>query len=81
MLPHLRCKHSRLHTLLPDPLNVKTLAKYKNRRKDFTEKAQEKMTPDSQKSMVDKAKEGATSTYDQAAGAVQPSPFYPTPFS
>ena len=36
------------------------------------DKAQEKLTPDSQKSMGDKVTEGATSAYDKAADAVQP---------
>ncbi|KAL2056218.1 hypothetical protein ABVK25_003241 [Lepraria finkii] len=41
-------------------------------RKDFTDKAQEKLTPGSEKSTLDKAKEGVTNTADQVAGAVQP---------
>ena len=32
------------------------------RRKDFTDKAEEKLTPDSQKSLLDKTKEGVTDT-------------------
>lgn len=34
--------------------------------------AQEKLTPDSQKSGLDQAKESVTGAYDKAAGAVQP---------
>ncbi|KAL2042702.1 hypothetical protein N7G274_004461 [Stereocaulon virgatum] len=41
-------------------------------RKDFTDKAQEKLTPESQKSTLDKAKEGVTNAGDSVAGAVQP---------
>ncbi len=41
-------------------------------RKGVTDQAQEKLTPDSQKSGVDQAKEKATGVYDKAAGAVQP---------
>ncbi|KAL9632903.1 MAG: hypothetical protein Q9164_005015 [Protoblastenia rupestris] len=41
-------------------------------RKDMGDKAQEKLTPESQKSMGDKVTEGATSAYDKAADAVQP---------
>ncbi|KAK0507365.1 hypothetical protein JMJ35_010403 [Cladonia borealis] len=41
-------------------------------RKDFTSKAQEKLTPESEKSTLDKAKEGVTNAGDQVAGAVQP---------
>ena len=44
-----------------------------SRRKDLTDKAAEKATPDSQKSVLDKASESATGAYDKAAGAVQPS--------
>ena len=36
------------------------------------DKAQEKLTPDSQKSATDKASEAATNTYDKAASMVQP---------
>ena len=43
------------------------------RRKDFTEKAQEKMTPESEKSVLDKAKEGVTDTGDKLAGNLEPS--------
>lgn len=32
------------------------------RRKDFSDKAEEKLTPDSQKSLLDKTKEGVTDT-------------------
>jgi len=41
-------------------------------RKPLVDQAQEKLTPDSQKSTADKAKEGITSTADDVAGMVQP---------
>uniref|UniRef100_A0A0D6R811 Uncharacterized protein n=1 Tax=Araucaria cunninghamii TaxID=56994 RepID=A0A0D6R811_ARACU len=41
-------------------------------RKGVTDKAQEKLTPESEKSYLDKAKEGATGAADSVAGAVQP---------
>ncbi|KAF2257136.1 hypothetical protein BU26DRAFT_513844 [Trematosphaeria pertusa] len=41
-------------------------------RKGLGEQAKEKATPDSQKSTLDQAKEGASGVYDRAAGAVQP---------
>jgi len=41
-------------------------------RKGLGEQAQEKITPDSQKSTLDQAKEGVTGLTDRAAGAVQP---------
>ncbi|OAL36034.1 hypothetical protein AYO20_04696 [Fonsecaea nubica] len=41
-------------------------------RKPLTDQAQEKLTPDSQKSTLDKAKESATGTADDIAGMVQP---------
>ncbi|KAF2177203.1 hypothetical protein K469DRAFT_379398 [Zopfia rhizophila CBS 207.26] len=41
-------------------------------RKGLGDQAKEKVTPDSQKSTLDQAKEGATGIYDRAAGAVQP---------
>src|SRR4051794_1059191 len=40
------------------------------RRKDLGDQAKEKVTPDSQKSTLDQAKEGASGAYDRAAGAV-----------
>jgi hypothetical protein len=52
----------------PDLANVLSLRS----RKGVTDQAQEKLTPDSQKSGVDQAKEKATGVYDKAAGAVQP---------
>lgn len=42
-------------------------------RKGMGEQAQEKLTPDSQKSTLDKASETATGLSDKAAAAVQPS--------
>ncbi|CAF9940880.1 MAG: hypothetical protein ALECFALPRED_008891 [Alectoria fallacina] len=42
-------------------------------RKDFGDKAEEKLTPDSQKSLLDKTKEGLTGAGDKVAGSVQPS--------
>ena len=42
------------------------------RRKGFGEQAQEKITPDSQKSTLEQAKEGVTGLGDRAAGAIQP---------
>ncbi|KAF2659462.1 hypothetical protein K491DRAFT_689332 [Lophiostoma macrostomum CBS 122681] len=41
-------------------------------RKGLGDQAKEKVTPDSQKSTLDQAKEGASGAYDRAAGAVQP---------
>lgn len=41
-------------------------------RKGFGEQAQENITPDSQKSTLEQAKEGVTSLGDRAAGAIQP---------
>ncbi|KIW02826.1 uncharacterized protein PV09_05883 [Verruconis gallopava] len=41
-------------------------------RKDFTDKAQEKLTPESQKSTTDKLSEGATDIGDKVARNVQP---------
>ena len=41
-------------------------------RKGLGDQVQEKVTPDSQKSTLDQAKEGASGVYDRAAGAVQP---------
>jgi hypothetical protein len=41
-------------------------------RKGLGDQVQEKVTPDSQKSTLDQAKEGVSGTYDRAAGAVQP---------
>lgn len=48
-------------------------------RKGLGEQAQEKITPDSQKSTLEQAKEGVTSLGDRAAGAIQPglSPWSP----
>lgn len=42
-------------------------------RKDLTDKAQEKITPESEKSVFDKAKEGVTDAGDKVASTVQPS--------
>lgn len=41
-------------------------------RKGVLDQAQEKITPDSQKSTLDKASESVSGAYDRAAGAVQP---------
>lgn len=41
-------------------------------RKGFATKAQEALTPDSQKTTYDKTKETVTDAYDRVAGAVQP---------
>ncbi|KAH7064928.1 heat shock protein 9/12-domain-containing protein [Macrophomina phaseolina] len=41
-------------------------------RKSVLDQAQEKVTPDSQKSTLDKAGESLSGTYDRAAGALQP---------
>jgi len=41
-------------------------------RKDFTQKAQEKITPDSTKPTQDKVKEGVTDTTDRVRRGVQP---------
>jgi len=41
-------------------------------RKPLTDQAQEKLTPDSQKSTFDKTKEGVTNTADDVAGMAQP---------
>lgn len=48
---------------------------YHNRRKGVSDKAQEKLTPESEKSVLDKAKEGTTNVTDSVAGAVQPGMF------
>jgi len=45
------------------------------RRKGVVGQAQEKMTPDSQKSTFDKATESASGAGDKVAGAVQPGAF------
>ena len=45
---------------LPRYLNHPTDRNLNLRRKDISDKAEEKLTPDSQKSLFDKAKEGAT---------------------
>lgn len=42
------------------------------RRKGLSEQAQEKVTPDSQKSTFEQAKEGVTGLGDRATGAIQP---------
>lgn len=42
------------------------------RRKDLGEQAKEKITPDSQKSTLDKASESVTGAGDKLASAVQP---------
>jgi hypothetical protein len=42
------------------------------RRKGVGEQVSEKVTPDSQKSTLDKASESVSSTADKAAGALQP---------
>ena len=54
-----------LHHAADNPLNP--------RRKDFSDKAEEKLTPDSQKSLFDKTKEGVTD-----AGKLQNSPSVPS---
>lgn len=41
-------------------------------RKDFSTKITEKLTPDSQKTVYDKAKENLTDSYDKAAAALAP---------
>ncbi|KAL1311328.1 hypothetical protein AAFC00_001505 [Neodothiora populina] len=41
-------------------------------RKGFGDKVSDSITPDSQKSTLDQAKDTATGAYDKAAGAVQP---------
>lgn len=41
-------------------------------RKSFTDKASEKLTPDSQKSGLEKAKESVTGGIDKAAAAITP---------
>ncbi|KAF2258247.1 chaperone/heat shock protein-like protein Hsp12 [Lojkania enalia] len=41
-------------------------------RKGLGDQVQEKVTPDSQKSTLDQAKEGITGAYDRAAGSFQP---------
>ncbi|KAK4980905.1 hypothetical protein LTR66_000661 [Elasticomyces elasticus] len=41
-------------------------------RKDMTDKVSDKMTPDSQKSTTEQAKDTASGMYDKAASAVQP---------
>ena len=43
-----------------------------SRRKDFTDKVGESVTPQSEKSMLDKTKESVTDTADKTANAVQP---------
>ncbi|KAI5817074.1 heat shock protein 9/12-domain-containing protein [Pyronema omphalodes] len=43
-----------------------------NLRKPFSDRAEEKMTPDSSKSTVDRAKESVTTTADKAVGEMQP---------
>lgn len=42
-------------------------------RKDFSQKAEEKITPESQKSLGEQIKETATDAYDKVAGMMQPS--------
>ena len=54
------------------PIPLPTCADLYHRRKDFSDKAQEKLTPESQKSVTDKASESVTGAYDKAASAVQP---------
>ncbi|CCX30901.1 heat shock protein 9/12-domain-containing protein [Pyronema domesticum] len=41
-------------------------------RKPFSDRVSEKMTPDSSKSTIDKAKESITTTADRAVGEMQP---------
>ena len=41
-------------------------------RKDFSDKLSEKVTPDSQKTYYDQAKEAVTDAYDKAASALTP---------
>jgi hypothetical protein len=50
-----------------------------HRRKGLGEQASEKLTPDSQKSTLDKATEGVTGLGDRAAAAVQPGSYLPHP--
>ncbi|KAI9711594.1 MAG: hypothetical protein M1820_002159, partial [Bogoriella megaspora] len=45
-------------------------------RKDTTDQAKEKITPDSQKSTLDQAKESVTGTADRIAGSLQPGKFH-----
>ena len=61
--------------LLPPLCMLRTLTDYNIdfRRKDLTDKAQEKITPESEKSVLDKAKEGVTDAGDKVASTVQPS--------
>ncbi|KAI5821142.1 heat shock protein 9/12-domain-containing protein [Pyronema omphalodes] len=41
-------------------------------RKPFSDRVEEKITPDSSKSTIDKAKENITTTADRAVGEMQP---------
>ena len=50
----------------------RTLSDDLNSRKGLGDQVQEKVTPDSQKSTIDKASETASGAYDRAASAVQP---------
>ena len=50
-------------------------------RKGLGDQVQEKVTPDSQKSTLDKASETASGAYDRAASAVQPGSSPPSPSS
>jgi hypothetical protein len=47
-------------------------------RKGLGDQVQEKVTPDSQKSTLDQAKESASGAYDRVAGAAQPGKFHLT---
>lgn len=51
------------------------------RRKGVGEQAQEKLTPDSQKSTFDKASESISSGADKVTGAVQPGEHMQTLYS
>lgn len=53
------------------------------RRQNFTDSAKQTVIPDSQKSTGDYAKDQASSTYDKAAGALQPGTcfLWPLPLS
>lgn len=49
-------------------------------RKGFTEQTTDKLKPDSQKTATEKLGDQASSTYDRAAGALQPEYVYPIGF-
>lgn len=52
--------------------NSKLISNALYSRKDLGDKVSDSVTPDSQKSTLDQAKDTATGAYDKAAGAVQP---------